>query len=88
MAVTILPAGTVGTPVVDLGALVAMGLWAAEDLMIDFFETVMGVTSHLNLWFVTALSNACSVPKFGAVGRFLNVPDKEGVESGFQKLPI
>lgn len=32
---------------VDLGALVAVGL--AEDLMIDFFETAMGVTSHLNL---------------------------------------
>jgi hypothetical protein len=34
---------------VDLGALVAVGLWAAEDLMIDFFETAMGVTSRLNL---------------------------------------
>jgi hypothetical protein len=51
MAVTILPAGTAGTAVVDLGALVAVGLRVVEDLTIDFFETAMVITSCLNLLF-------------------------------------
>ncbi len=43
IAVTILPAGAAGEAVADLGALVAVGL--AEDLMMDFFETAMEITS-------------------------------------------
>jgi hypothetical protein len=45
IAVTILPAGAAGDAVVDLGALLAVGL-AVEDLMIDFLETGMGTTSE------------------------------------------
>jgi len=41
IAVTILPAGTAGAAIVDLGALPAVGL-AAEELMIDFLEMAMG----------------------------------------------
>jgi hypothetical protein len=41
IAVSILPAGTVGDAVADLAVLVAVGL--ADDLMIDFFETAMEV---------------------------------------------
>jgi hypothetical protein len=48
MAVTILPAGAAGEAVVDLVDLVA-ALGADEDLMMDFFEIAMGVTSCLNL---------------------------------------
>jgi len=44
IAVTILPAGAAGDAVVDLAAFVAVGL-AVEDLMSDFFETGMGITS-------------------------------------------
>jgi hypothetical protein len=43
IAVTIFPAGAAGDAVVDLVVLVAVGL--EEDLMIDFFETAMDLTS-------------------------------------------
>jgi hypothetical protein len=52
-AVTIFPAGAAGDAVADLGALMAVGL-AVEDLMIDFLETAMIVTSHMNLNCCTA----------------------------------
>ena len=43
IAVTILPAGAAGDALVDFAVLVTVGL--AEDFMIDFFETAMGLTS-------------------------------------------
>jgi hypothetical protein len=77
MAVTILPAGTVDDPVVDLGAFIAVGLWVEEDLTIDFFEIAIGVASRLD-WMVrfTALHSASCMPNFGVSAIFLDVLDK------------
>jgi hypothetical protein len=47
IAVTILPAGAAGDVAAEIGAFGAEGL-VVEDLMIDFFETAMIVTSRMN----------------------------------------
>jgi hypothetical protein len=70
IAVTILPAGTAGAAVVDLGALPAVGL-AAEDLMSDFLETAMGKTSGLSLTSSTALPSASRVPNRPPLNNFI-----------------
>jgi hypothetical protein len=69
IAVTILPAGAAGEAVATFGALLAVGL-AVEDLIIDFLEIAIILTSGMNLIFCTATSIATRVPNISPANLF------------------
>ncbi len=77
IAVTIFPAGAAGDAAAALGVLLAVGL-AAEDLMIDFLEIAMIVTSDSKLNCCTATSNATRVPNMPPANLFLYVVERTG----------